>query len=291
MIGDIKMWGIKHQPEGSQDGRSFLSDCGSYALAFLSNKYNKGTRTIKHQPEGLQDGRSLLSDCGSYALAFLSDVYKRGTRAIKCQAEGRQDGRSMVEMLGVLAIIGVLSVGAIAGYSSAMTKHKLNKQAEQLSWLLNILHQYKSQWVFDAHFVQLVPYYKKLGLIPEDMIKDDSIYVYDAFNLKLSMQTNSCGTEGCKTVIVQYNTGNAHVPFEVCQNFFTTATAFREQLFFFGTYSEDQGAMRYTYYGDKYCTDSRLCLKNIDMDQIYNICQHMNNGQKFQPYFSFKIQD
>lgn len=34
----------------------------------------------------------------------------------------------MVEMLGVLAIIGVLSVGAIAGYSKAMFKHKLNRQ-------------------------------------------------------------------------------------------------------------------------------------------------------------------
>ncbi len=31
-------------------------------------------------------------------------------------------GRSMVEMLGVLAIIGVLSVGAVAGYSKAMIK-------------------------------------------------------------------------------------------------------------------------------------------------------------------------
>ena len=31
-----------------------------------------------------------------------------------------QSGRSMVEMLGVLAIIGVLSVGAIAGYSKAI---------------------------------------------------------------------------------------------------------------------------------------------------------------------------
>ena len=29
-------------------------------------------------------------------------------------------GRSMIEMLGVLAIIGVLSVGGIAGYSKAM---------------------------------------------------------------------------------------------------------------------------------------------------------------------------
>ena len=31
-------------------------------------------------------------------------------------------GRSMIEMLGVLAIIGVLSVGGIAGYSKAMQK-------------------------------------------------------------------------------------------------------------------------------------------------------------------------
>ena len=34
-------------------------------------------------------------------------------------------GRSMIEMLGVLAIIGVLSVGGIAGYSKAMTKFKI----------------------------------------------------------------------------------------------------------------------------------------------------------------------
>ena len=42
-------------------------------------------------------------------------------------ASPKEQGRSMVEMLGVLAIIGVLSVGAIAGYSKAMFKYKLNK--------------------------------------------------------------------------------------------------------------------------------------------------------------------
>ena len=48
-----------------------------------------------------------------------------------------QSGRSMVEMLGVLAIIGVLSVGAIAGYSKAMMKYKLNKHAEAVNMLIN----------------------------------------------------------------------------------------------------------------------------------------------------------
>ena len=37
-----------------------------------------------------------------------------------------QSGRSMVEMLGVLAIIGVLSVGGIAGYTLSMRRHRAN---------------------------------------------------------------------------------------------------------------------------------------------------------------------
>ena len=38
-----------------------------------------------------------------------------------------EKGRSMVEMLGVLAIIGVLSAGGLAGYSKAMFKHRVNE--------------------------------------------------------------------------------------------------------------------------------------------------------------------
>ena len=46
-----------------------------------------------------------------------------------------QGGRSMIEMLGVLAIIGVLSVGGIAGYSKAMMKFKINKTIDQITQL------------------------------------------------------------------------------------------------------------------------------------------------------------
>ena len=38
-----------------------------------------------------------------------------------------ETGRSMVEMLGVLAIIGVLSIGGIAGYTMAMNKYQANE--------------------------------------------------------------------------------------------------------------------------------------------------------------------
>ena len=45
-------------------------------------------------------------------------------------------GRSMIEMLGVLAIIGVLSVGGIAGYSKAMEQFKINKFIDQVSQIV-----------------------------------------------------------------------------------------------------------------------------------------------------------
>lgn len=57
-----------------------------------------------------------------------------------------ESGRSMIEMLGVLAIIGVLSVGGIAGYSKAMNKFKTNKVADNVSMLVaNIKTLYAQQ--------------------------------------------------------------------------------------------------------------------------------------------------
>ena len=44
-----------------------------------------------------------------------------------------QQGRSMVEMLGVLAIIGVLSIGGIAGYRMAMNRYQANQIAHEIN--------------------------------------------------------------------------------------------------------------------------------------------------------------
>ena len=40
-------------------------------------------------------------------------------------------GRSMVEMLGTLAIAGVISVGGIAGYQYAMNQYRANQVANE----------------------------------------------------------------------------------------------------------------------------------------------------------------
>ncbi len=68
-----------------------------------------------------------------------------GTRGEKLQADAALCGRSMVEMLEVLAIIGVLSVGAMSGYAKAMLKYKLNKQTEQIGSILDYASLYSEE--------------------------------------------------------------------------------------------------------------------------------------------------
>ena len=45
----------------------------------------------------------------------------------------KESGRSMVEMLGVLAIIGVLSTAAMTGYTTAINKHRANQILNEAS--------------------------------------------------------------------------------------------------------------------------------------------------------------
>lgn len=61
-----------------------------------------------------------------------------------------QSGRSMIEMLGVLAIVGVLSVGGIAGYSKAMEKFRQNKTIDAITHLMaNIQTAYAKQTSYE----------------------------------------------------------------------------------------------------------------------------------------------
>ena len=49
----------------------------------------------------------------------------------------KEKGRSMVEMLGVLAVIGVLSVGGIMGYKYGMMKYRVNETINELNIMAN----------------------------------------------------------------------------------------------------------------------------------------------------------
>ena len=137
--------------------RKSALDAPLYAISFLFSFFCRG----------LQMCRNFLTTCTI-----------SGTRGKKLQADAALCGRSMVEMLGVLAIIGVLSVGAISGYSKAMLKYKLNKQAEQINTLLSAITLYKNDFKFsgETEQQQILPYFIKMNIIPPEMLKKTTLF-------------------------------------------------------------------------------------------------------------------
>ncbi len=99
-----------------------------------------------------------------------------------------QAGRSMVEMLGVLAIIGVLSVGGISGYSKAMAKFKLTKAQDQMSMLLiNIRTAYATASSYSGLETETAYQY---NILPQDMVQTSSVFV-NAFGGAVEIGTGS----------------------------------------------------------------------------------------------------
>ena len=131
----IKIFNINKK--STQSGRKERPECSADTKLFFDDVYKSGTRGKKQQVETIQSERSILSKCAGYTQYFLSDVYTNSTRTKKAQVETVQCGRSMIEMLGVLAIVGVLSVGGIAGYSKAMEKFKINKTIDEISQVIS----------------------------------------------------------------------------------------------------------------------------------------------------------
>ncbi len=104
-----------------------------------------------------------------------------------------QCGRSMVEMLGVLAIIGILSIGGIAGYTKAMEKIKSNGQRRMIADLLNTAVRLKAnlnaQPTLDL--IDLTPVLVALGEAPDGwnykngyLQNDDGISAQLVYGLK-----------------------------------------------------------------------------------------------------------
>ncbi len=73
-----------------------------------------------------------------------SEKSKKRTQ-IQSETQTSDSGRSMVEMLGTLAVIGVLSIAGIAGYNAAMSKYRTNKVSHELNILSNQIQMLMEQ--------------------------------------------------------------------------------------------------------------------------------------------------
>jgi type II secretory pathway pseudopilin PulG len=112
----------------------------------------------------------------------------------KVQANSEQSGRSMIEMLGVLAIIGVLSVGGIAGYSKAMMKFKINKTIDLVSQTAaNVRTLYSSQGSYAGINCSgtNISLCQKAKIVPDDAIQNG--YIKHPFGGDVRLLTVSSG--------------------------------------------------------------------------------------------------
>ena len=190
-------------------------------------------------------------------------------------------GRSMVEMLGVLAVIGVLSVGAIAGYSKAMMKYKLNKHAEQMNTVINAVARNLHSFDNIKQVTNLSPYFIKMGEIPTEMIKpDNSLDIYDIFGQGWRIFIGSDSTSNIYLSTYQHYSGASALSsksddnLSICKNLLTTVKENSANIYVVQTASGkiDDTRNLQQLYGDSYCSLENVCLKNITLDDIYRIC-------------------
>jgi type II secretory pathway pseudopilin PulG len=90
-------------------------------------------------------------------------------------------GRSMIEMLGVLAIVGILTVGGINGFHKAMRKYKYIEATSELALFINNVLQHKDtlyKQIADAHVFNFAAYVPQMGFMPKKWTQS-GIYLYD----------------------------------------------------------------------------------------------------------------
>ena len=197
-------------------------------------------------------------------------------------------GRSMVEMLGVLAIIGVLSVGAISGYSKAMFKYKLNKQSEQLTQVLNSITRLAHSFNNIKENTQLFPYLIKMNEIPQEMIKNTSVAIYDVFNNTLNayiQPPTSSSENSIKDVIALFITTpittKSTENMLMCQNIFNIIKENSGNIYYVYSssgYGSDD-ARKSVLWGDNGCYSDLNCLKDLTVEKLSEECsRHFGNN-------------
>ena len=205
----------------------------------------------------------------------------------------REQGRSMIEMLGVLAIIGVLSVGGIAGYSKAMEKFKLNKAVENYSMLtygiLEHLDDFKKSQNVDIDTL------KALNLLPENWIHDTSLI--DDYNNSLALFIRTSGNasgENNEFIMDIYlgGTSQGENSGTISQNFSEKMCVELFQNVFLPLHSSAVHAEvyrssgdYYSFAGDRYCTSNRIgrkkCMVDVTLDDLHKACNSCGKTNEY----------
>ena len=262
-------------------------------LQQVTNQVNKLALLFKRSMLS-QDCRNASGNdgcCGrwlSVCYQFFKRIYHPGSSANELSLKAKDDyksvlqlGRSMIEMLGVLAIIGVLSVGGIAGYSKAMEKFKVNKAISEYSLLifgiLEHLDDLRHTACDNTNFCGLASYYQAANLLPGNWIVTDDAHISDSNgNMIFTFVRNKrIGFD----LYLGAATGSSKFPQKLCKELFTNLVKpLHSSLYHAGIWGNVNGG-NYLY-GDNICqTDGLKCLRDISLSEINSLCESCADGE------------
>ena len=291
------------KPEYDKDLRlsiSILKHLLNVILGFIPRIYTKhsslDTRVMPEydKEQSLIKGLDVVRQCA----AIFERRVQSSTRVRKAQAVTRQTnpiGRSMIEMLGVLAIIGVLSVGGIQGFSKAMETYQSHKQLEQINSLIYHILELRDTFKQDyrnqstTRINGLMGAINALGYLPDDMKLISNETAQDRFGNKfiLSYGIDTCrqpdgSLSPCNSTsfylgisLKTINNAFAISSENQCKNIIKAITAFDAEN---GNISRLELKNNYTtdviIWGKIYCTDSRqTCFKNMTPIKMTQFCK------------------
>ena len=262
-------------------------------LQQVTNQVNKLALLFKRSMLS-QDCRNASGNdgcCGrwlSVCYQFFKRIYHPGSSANELSLKAKDDyksvlqlGRSMIEMLGVLAIIGVLSVGGIAGYSKAMEKFKVNKAISEYSLLifgiLEHLDDLRPTACDNTNFCGLASYYQAANLLPGNWIVTDDAHISDSNgNMIFTFVRNKrIGFD----LYLGAATGSSKFPQKLCKELFTNLVKpLHSSLYHAGIWGNVNGG-NYLH-GDNICqTDGLKCLRDISLSEINSLCESCADGE------------
>ena len=198
-------------------------------------------------------------------------------------------GRSMIEMLGVLAIIGVLSVGGIAGYSKAMEKFKLNKAIGEYSMLimgvLEHLDDFKN--LGTSKDVGVTDLAQSLNLIPDSWTVHNTIQSTDAYGNGIDLYIRGKRFSFdvyIGTVAFDDNNQNPTSPnfsIRFCEELLQSIYApLHSAAINAGVYRSSVGKTT-VFWGDAYCSGGEKCLSDITLDEIHKACSSCGKTNEY----------
>ena len=201
-------------------------------------------------------------------------------------------GRSMIEMLGVLAIVGVLSVGGIAGYSKAMEKFKINKLINEYNMLIAGLVEHKSEFPLvgddpNGHY-PLSDMIKALNLVPETWKYINSEYLEDSFGNYIKPRSGV--VTDMPQIVLDFNLGGLALDADGNQ----ISSSFSEKMCFemfnnvvyplhsvlVRAYLFRSGISNSMYYGGHYCGGGNKCISELSLTDMKEMCSSCDGKRR-----------